>query len=144
MPAGLSLVAQAEWKRLVPKLGRRKTLTKADASGFEIYVRMYSRYVKVADLAEANPLETVYWTGPDGVVRSKTVESPASKMAARLEGQLARYLKEFSATPASRDKTKAAPPPPPPADPNAHVLDRNAEQPVVDDTPEIDIWSIES
>src|ERR1700674_4565842 len=84
MPADLPPLAQAEWKRLVPQLGKRKTLTKADASAFEIYVRAYSRWRKLADLAEANPLETVYWTNSDGVERSKTVESPASKMAARL------------------------------------------------------------
>jgi len=143
MPADLPPLAEGEWKRLVPQLGKRKTLTKADASAFEIYVRAYSRWRKVADLAELNPIELVTWVGSDGIEHSKTVESPASKMAARLEGQLARYLKEFSATPASRDRTKAAPPPSPPPDPDEHVLDRNAEQPVPDDTPEIDIYSEE-
>jgi P27 family predicted phage terminase small subunit len=144
MPAGLSANAEAEWRRLVPKLVKRETVTKVDASALEVHCRCWSRYIVVATLAEENPLETVYWT-TDGVERSKTVESPASKMASRLEGQIARFLKEFGATPASRAHTKAAPPPPPPPDPQDRLLDRTVEQPlIVDDTPEIDIFAIDT
>ena len=94
MPAGLPPAAEDEWKRLVPKLCRRKTLTRADCSCLEIYVRMWARYIKVADQAQAYPLT------PDGE------ESAASKIACRLESNLRNLLKELSATPASRKHTK--------------------------------------
>ena len=94
MPDGLPLEAAKEWRRLVPKLCRRKTLTKADCSCLEIYVRMWARYIKIADQAQAHPLT------PDGE------ESAASKIACRLESNLRNLLKELSATPASRRHTK--------------------------------------
>src|ERR1017187_9355371 len=94
MPAGLPPAAEAEWKRIVPKLCRRKTLTKADSSCLEIYVRMWARYLKVADSAQENPLTEL------------GEESAASKIASRLESNLKNLLKELSATPASRRHTK--------------------------------------
>jgi len=106
MPSDLSPIAQQEWARLCPKLNKRKTLTKADASALEIYCRIFSRWRKVADIAEESPLETTSWTDGDGITRTKTEESAASKIAAKLEGQLRAYLVQFSATPSSRCRTK--------------------------------------
>ena len=94
MPDGLPPEAEEEWRRLVPKLCRRKTMTKVDASACEIYVRMWARYIVVADEAQAYPLT------PDGE------ESGASKIATRLESNLKNMLKELSATPASCRHTK--------------------------------------
>ena len=94
MPDGLPPEAAKEWRRLVPKLCRRKTMTKVDASACEIYCRMWARYIVVADEAQAYPLT------PD------RQESGASKIATRLESNLKNMLKELSATPASRRHTK--------------------------------------
>lgn len=112
MPSDLPPLAVAEWARLCPKLNKRKTLTKADASALEIYCRIYSRWRKVESLAEESPLETTSWTDGDGVTRTRTEESAASKIAAKLEGQLRAYLTQFSATPASRCRTKPPKEPP--------------------------------
>ena len=111
MPKDLSPVAEAEWKRMTKQLLKRGTLTSVDASSLEVYVRMFSRWKKAAELAEENPTTETEWTDSQGTVHTKVVENPASKIAARLEISLRAYQKEFSATPASRDKAKRAAPP---------------------------------
>jgi P27 family predicted phage terminase small subunit len=106
MPVDLSPVAEAEWKRLVPKLCRRKQLTKADASVLEIYCRIYARWRKVEAIAAERPLSETSWLDKNGNEHIKVEESPASKIAARLESQMRAYLVQFSATPVSRKLTK--------------------------------------
>jgi P27 family predicted phage terminase small subunit len=141
MPHDLSPAAEAEWRRIVPKLGKRKTLTKADASSIEIYVREFARYKKVAQLAEENPLERVSWLDTNGNEHFKTVESAASKVAAKLASSLRNFLKELSATPASRDKTK--PPKVSEEKPTDDFPTRDEMAPVGDGTPDIDLNSID-
>jgi P27 family predicted phage terminase small subunit len=111
MPRDLSPVAQAEWKRLVRELQRRGTLTRVDSSALEIYVTTFARWKQaVAEVEKRGPVIESTWTDQHGNEHSKLVENPASKIAARLETSLRLALKEFSATPASRDKAKPAGP----------------------------------
>jgi P27 family predicted phage terminase small subunit len=105
-PKDLTPEADAEWKRLVKELTKRGTLTRVDSSMLELYVRMWSRWRKVATLAEENPTTEVTWTDKNGEPHSKVIEHPASSMATKLENSLRHMLKELSATPASRNKTK--------------------------------------
>jgi P27 family predicted phage terminase small subunit len=124
MPKDLPPAAQAEWRRMCKQLLKRGTLTAIDSSALEIYVRMFARWVKVAAMAEENPLTTTTWVDSTGVEREKVVENPASKIAARLEISLRAYQKEFAATPASRDKVRrAAPPAPDKNDPEPGTFD---------------------
>ncbi len=139
MPADLPPLAEQEWRRLCPKLCKRKTLTKGDASALEIYCRMYSRWRKVADIAEADPLERVSWLDTNGKEHSKTVESAASKCAARLEASLRNFLMQFGGTPVTRSKTQ---PPKPESEP-AQPLPTRDETPPIDDTPDVDIWALD-
>lgn len=120
MPKDLPPVAQDEWKRMTKQLLRRGTLTAVDASALEIYCRLFARWKKVAAIAEENPLIETDWKDSAGETHTKTVENPASKIAARLEISLRNYQKEFAATPASRDKAKRAAPP---------VSDKNEPEP---------------
>jgi P27 family predicted phage terminase small subunit len=106
MPKDLTPEAQEEWKRIVNGLSKRRTVTRVDSSMLELYVRMWARYKKVAALAEANPCTEVSWVDKNGDEHFKTVEHPASKMATQLENSLRNMLKELSATPASRSRTK--------------------------------------
>ncbi len=126
MPAGLPPAAEAEWKRIVPKLCRRKTLTKADSSCLEIYVRMWARYLKVADSAQENPLTEL------------GEESAASKIASRLESNLKNLLKELSATPASRRHTK-----PPKEEPKSPADELPSREETVLPEPEIRLEDIQ-
>jgi P27 family predicted phage terminase small subunit len=113
MPKDLPPEAQTEWKSLVKELTKRGTLTRADSSSLQIYVVMWARWRKVSAMAQANPVTEIVWVGKDGEEHSKVVEHPASAMAARLENSLRNMLKELSATPASRERTKPTAPKPP-------------------------------
>ena len=106
MPDDLSEAGQAEWKRMTKQLQKRGTLTAVDSSSLEVYCRMFSRWKTAAKEAEENPTVETSWTDGAGVVQTKVVENPASKIAARLEISLRAYQREFAATPASREKAK--------------------------------------
>jgi P27 family predicted phage terminase small subunit len=109
MPKYLPPVAAKEWKRLVNELSQRGTLTRCDSSALEIYVTTFARWKQaVAEVEKRGPVIESTWTDQHGTEHSKLVENPASKIAARLENSLRQMLKEFSATPASRDRTKPA------------------------------------
>lgn len=142
LPKGMSQIAEEEWKRLVPKLSKRKQLTKADASALEIYCRVFARWRKVADMAEENPLSETVWYGKDGEPHTKVEESPASKIAARLESQLRAYLVQFSATPASRKLTRPHKEKEPLKKADEALLSREATTPPAEE-PEINLDDID-
>jgi P27 family predicted phage terminase small subunit len=106
MPANYPPEKVAVWKLLFNPLQKRKTMTKADSAAATIIVEMWLRWQAVSALASANPIVEVTWRDSGGTDRVKQVESPASRMATTLEHKLLAALKEFSATPASREKTK--------------------------------------
>lgn len=117
MPGDLSPVERAEWKRLVKELEQRGTLTRCDSSALEIYVRCFGRYKRACEEVEKHgPVIESTWTDQHGTEHSKLVENPASKIAGRLESTLRHMLREFSATPASRERAKPAAPPEPKKD----------------------------
>jgi hypothetical protein len=96
----------ALWRKLFGALHRRRTLTKADSAAAELLVENWVLWETVNAEAQARPFSESVWTDKNGDVHSKTVESAASKMAATLQRGIMQALKEFSATPASREKTK--------------------------------------
>lgn len=106
MPAAYPPEKQAVWKLLFNPIQKRKTLTRADSAAATIIVEMWLRWQTVAALAATNPIEEVSWVDKNGSEHVKQVESPASKMATQLEHKLLSALAQFSATPASREKTK--------------------------------------
>ncbi len=107
MPKDLSPESEQEWRRIVKELIRRGTMTRVDASSLEVYVRMWARWKQcLADIEKNGPVVTTEWTDSEGEVHQKRIENPASKIAGRLENSIRAYQKEFSATPASREKTK--------------------------------------
>ena len=112
MPKDLSPVAVAEWKRLVKELGKRETLTKVDSSAMEVYCRTFSQwraYCTEVETVGAMIDEPV--VDKDGeVVCTRRVQNPAAKLAIQLGNALRQYQKEFSATPASRERSKPATP----------------------------------
>jgi P27 family predicted phage terminase small subunit len=109
MPADLSEVEAAEWKRLVRELKKRNTLTSADSSSLELYVRQFGRWkLCLADIATRGPVIESAWVDSQGKSHTKVIENPSSKLCTRLEASLRQLLVEFSATPLSRDKTKPA------------------------------------
>jgi phage terminase small subunit len=114
MPKDLPPDGQAEWKRMSKYLSRRGT-TSAETVGsrLDVYCRLWARWKKVEAEAFENPTVTSTWLDAAGVEHSKIVESPQSKIAARLENSIRAYQRDFSATPASREATTPTPQPQP-------------------------------
>lgn len=113
MPSDLSPVAVAEWKRITKELRKRGTLTKVDSSALEVYVRMYSQWRALcAEVEERGAMIDEISFGKDGEKITRRAQNPAQKLAIQLGNALRAYQKEFSATPASREKTKPVGPPP--------------------------------
>lgn len=111
MPKDLSEVGAAEWKRITKELRKRGTLTAVDSSALEVYCRLYSQWRDLCAEVEkygAMVEETV--VDKSGEAYTRRVMNPAAKMATQLGTSLRMYQKEFSATPASREKTKPAAP----------------------------------
>jgi len=110
MPKDLSPVAQAEWKRIVGQLKKRGTLTKVDASAIEVYARTFAQWRAFCEEVETRgPMIDEPIVNKDGdVTGTRRVQNPAAKLAVQLGNALRQYQKEFSATPASRERAKPA------------------------------------
>ena len=114
MPKDLPPVAQAEWKRLFKELAKRGTMTRVDSSAAEVYVRLFADWRAFEDELENNGRlidETIL--DKDGNPHTRRIVNPAVKFAVQLGNAVRQYQKEFSATPASREKAKPAAPPEP-------------------------------
>lgn len=112
MPKHLTPVARDKWKELVRLLAARGTLTKADSNALELYCETYAQWRLCLDeIAENGVMVDVTVTDSSGKNFTKRVQNPAQKMAIQLQNSLRQMLKEFAATPASREKAKPAKPP---------------------------------
>lgn len=96
----------ALWKKLFSSLHKRRTLTRADSAAAELLVEQWILWEVVNAEAQAHPFSEVSWRDSAGHEHTKMAESAACKMAATLQRGIMQALKEFSATPASREKTK--------------------------------------
>lgn len=113
-PKDLSPVASAEWDRVVKQLIKRKVSTALDASALESYCRTFALWRGFMLEAEMNPMIDEPVLDKDGTVWKRRITNPAAKHCMALGNLLARYQREFSATPASRETakpTRGAPPP---------------------------------
>jgi P27 family predicted phage terminase small subunit len=111
MPKHLSPVAAEKWKELVRLLAKRGTLTAVDASALEIYCEQYARYRKLLkELETHGEMVDVAVLDSSGTAHTKRVQNPAAKLVTQLENSMRAYQKEFSITPASREKSKPAVP----------------------------------
>jgi phage terminase small subunit len=113
-PKDLSPVASAEWDRVVKQLIKRKVSTALDASALESYCRTFALWRGFMIEAELNPMIDEPVLDKNGVVHQRHITNPAAKHCMALGNLLARYQREFSATPASRETTRPTAPPAPP------------------------------
>jgi hypothetical protein len=96
----------AVWKKLFGALHQRRTLTRADSAAAELLVEDWLRWEVVNAEARLNPFCDVSWRDSEGNLHTKRAESAASKMATAMHRSLMQGLQQFSATPATRAKTK--------------------------------------
>jgi P27 family predicted phage terminase small subunit len=109
MPKHLGSVAAEKWRELVRLLAKRGTLTRVDSSALEIFCETYARWRGLCDeIHEHGAMVDVTVLDNCGEPHTKRVQNPAAKLAVQLENSMRAMLKEFSATPASREKSKPA------------------------------------
>lgn len=109
MPKHLCSVAADKWRELVRLLAKRGTLTQVDSSALEIFCETFARWRGLCDeIRERGAMVDVTVLDSSGVAHTKRVQNPAAKLAVQLENSMRAMLKEFSATPASREKAKPA------------------------------------
>jgi P27 family predicted phage terminase small subunit len=105
MPTHLSKAAKAEWRRLVPLLLERGSLTDADSAVLSIYAETYSRWLAAKADVEANGLTiTVSVLDKHGVAVTSRKTNPALRTLETCERNLRSLLREFGLTPATRER----------------------------------------
>jgi len=118
MPQGMGPVAEAEWKRLSKQLKQRGTLTTADATAMEVHCITFARWkAACAEVEKYGEMIDEICLDKNGEQFTRRVVNPMGKQAVQLGNSVRAMLKEFSATPASRDKAKPAQEPPKPEPP---------------------------
>jgi P27 family predicted phage terminase small subunit len=112
-PKNLPPVADEEWKRITRELAKRGTLTTVDSSALEVYVRLYAQWRAYCDEIEKHgAMVDEEVLDKNGEAHTRRIVNPASKLAIQLGNAVRAYQKEFSATPASRERTKPGVVPP--------------------------------
>ena len=112
MPKHLSEVARAKWREMERLLSKRGTLTGVDATALEIFCETYARWRALrAEIDKHGEMVDQTTCDNAGNPHTRRVQNPACKLEAQALAFIRQMLKEFSATPASRDKTKPAQPP---------------------------------
>lgn len=109
MPSGLSPAARKEWRRIVPLLEERGTLSAADSVGLALYAETFSRWL---DAQREIKLYGITLTQTVLDRSGKAVESrkinPALRVAENCERSMRAFLREFGCTPQSREKVQPA------------------------------------
>jgi len=124
-PDHLSEEAKREWRRLIPLLEQRGTLSKADSAVLALYCETHARWLQAKREVAENGLmieSTVLDSSGEQVTSRKP--NPALKVAENAERSLRGYLKEFGMTPSSRERVRPAKPEEQPAAPEE---DENSE-----------------
>jgi P27 family predicted phage terminase small subunit len=115
-PKDLSPNASDEWDRIVRQLVARGTATRLDASALETYCRHFATWRGLMVEAEEHPMIDEIILDKNGDAHTRRIVNPALKQATQIGNLLARFQREFSATPASREAAKPAAPPAPKRD----------------------------
>lgn len=110
-PRWLSKDALGEWRRIVPLLARRGTLTRVDSMTIALYCSAVARYVLAQRSLEAEGLTLkVSVLDSHGTAHVSTKPNPSLKVLESCERTIHRFSREFGGTPRSRELTKPAQP----------------------------------
>jgi P27 family predicted phage terminase small subunit len=105
MPSHLSKAAKAEWRRIIPMLLERGSLTDGDSSVLAIYAETHSRWLAAKSDVEQNGLVIVVTVlDKHGVAVNTRKTNPALRTLENCERSLRAFLREFGMTPATRER----------------------------------------
>jgi P27 family predicted phage terminase small subunit len=105
MPGHLTPEAKKEWRRILPMLLQRGSLTDGDAGALAMYCELYARWLAAKKDVQENGL-TITNTVLDknGEAVSSRKVNPSLRVAQDCEKSLRSSLRELGLTPASRGK----------------------------------------
>ena len=111
MPSYLSPEARREWRRLLPLLIERGSLTAGDAQGLALHCETFARWVKCQKQINIEGLmQTVTVLDKHGEKVTRTKPHPCLKIAQDCERSLRVSLASMGLTPQSREKIIPAKP----------------------------------
>jgi len=111
MPSYLSSDARREWRRLLPLLMSRGSLTAGDAQGLALHCETFARWVKCQkQINEEGLMQTVTVLDKHGEKVTRTKPHPCLKIAQDCERALRVSLASMGLTPQSREKIIPAKP----------------------------------
>ena len=111
MPAHLSEEAKREWRRVLPMLLQRRSLTDADATALALYAETFARWCAAKrEIAERGlTVESTVLDRHGAPVTTRKV-NPALRIAENCERSLRAFLRELGLTPQSRERVLPAMP----------------------------------
>jgi P27 family predicted phage terminase small subunit len=109
MPTYLSPAARTQWRKLLPLLMERGSLTAADAQQLSMHCELFARWVTAQTQITAEGItQTVTVLDSQGEQVTRTRPHIALKILQDCEKSLRASLRELGLTPASREKVKPA------------------------------------
>ena len=109
MPAHLTAAARREWRRVLPLLAARGSLTEADSAALALYCETHARWIVAKQDLEQNGLTvTTVVLDAGGNPISNRKPNPALKIAENCERALRGFLTELGLTPRSRERVVPA------------------------------------
>jgi P27 family predicted phage terminase small subunit len=109
LPSHLTKEARREWKRVLPLLLRRGSLTESDGTALALYAETFARWVAAKkEIEERGIVCDVVVLNSNGQPVTTRKTNPALKIAENCERSLGKFLKELGLTPASRERVKPA------------------------------------
>jgi len=111
MPSYLSTDARKEWRRLLPLLMERGSLTAGDAQGLALHCETFARWVTCQrKINDEGLMQTVTVLDKHGEKVTRTKPHPCLKIAQDCERSLRVSLASMGLTPQSREKIIPAKP----------------------------------
>jgi P27 family predicted phage terminase small subunit len=99
--------AKKEWRRIIPLLEQRGTLSKADSAVLAVYCETHARWLQAKrEVATHGLMIAVTVLDSSGEQVTTRKPNPALKIAETCERSLRSFLREFGCTPQSRERVK--------------------------------------
>jgi|SRR5580700_7329772 P27 family predicted phage terminase small subunit len=106
-PDHLCADAKKEWRRIIPLLEQRGTLSKADSAVLAVYCETHARWLQAkSEVTEHGLMIAVTVLDSAGEQVTTRKPNPALKIAETCERSLRSFLREFGCTPQSRERVK--------------------------------------
>jgi P27 family predicted phage terminase small subunit len=108
MPPDLSIVAQQEWKSIVPDLQRLGVLARVDGKALAAYCHCYARWFEAErDITRLGLIVEEIVTDKEGEeIGSRYKRNPAVSISNEALKLMRAYLVEFGMTPSSRSRIR--------------------------------------